>query len=379
MMGGERGAGIESSHEARFVANLCRPNERVKMGSSDKKKKEKKKDFQKPKLKVGKTKPKASNFTDTSFQSKSIVLQQQLSEAAPDAVERFKHQLSLTSSRTDTQRRDALSYLTGQLSTNPPTNPVGTSTLLQKVLPLMPDSSKSVRSQLLKLLQQLPADEVQPHLQKAMLYIRGAMTHLSQDIKDDGLNYMEWILDAAGEDLVASPGCWVKPLKDFMSVLGWTITTAPSAATKGGWTSAPRTTFGSKKFGHSFPRQMTVLAKFLELGFKPEASNPWTPNDWVTGISTVPRTPDPFGYLGLFKPPRDEDSEIYRNREDRQEIFARRFMDAVEAGVEMAKKEGGAAGRAAATLDQVLRDGMGDYERALRVDDDESIWTGYIM
>lgn len=42
------------------------------MGSSTKKKKEKKKDFQKPKLKVGKAKPKASNFTDTSFRSKGI-------------------------------------------------------------------------------------------------------------------------------------------------------------------------------------------------------------------------------------------------------------------------------------------------------------------
>lgn len=40
------------------------------MGSSDKKKKEKKKDFQKPKLKVGKAKPKSANFTDTSFRSK---------------------------------------------------------------------------------------------------------------------------------------------------------------------------------------------------------------------------------------------------------------------------------------------------------------------
>lgn len=259
-------------------------------------------------------------------------------------------------------------------------NPVGTSTLLQKVLPLMPDSSKSVRSQLLKLLQQLPAEEVRPHLQKAMLHIRGTMTHLSQDVKDDGLNYMEWILDIAGEDLVASPGCWVKPLKDLMSVLGWAVSTAASQATNGGWTSAPRTTFGSKKFGHSFPRQMTVLAKFLDHGFKPETPNAWTANDWVSGISTVPRTPDPFGYLGLFKPPRDEDGEIYRNREDRQDIFARRFLDAVEAGVEMAKKEGGAAGRAAAMLDQALRDGMGDYERSLRVDDDdESIWTGYIM
>lgn len=40
------------------------------MGSSAKRKKEKKKDFQKPKLKVGKTKPKADNFTDTSFKAK---------------------------------------------------------------------------------------------------------------------------------------------------------------------------------------------------------------------------------------------------------------------------------------------------------------------
>lgn len=40
------------------------------MGSSSKKKKEKQKDFQKPKLKVGKAKPKADNFTDTSFKAK---------------------------------------------------------------------------------------------------------------------------------------------------------------------------------------------------------------------------------------------------------------------------------------------------------------------
>lgn len=40
------------------------------MGSSTKKKKEKKKDFQKPKLKVGKAKAKPANFTDTSFKSK---------------------------------------------------------------------------------------------------------------------------------------------------------------------------------------------------------------------------------------------------------------------------------------------------------------------
>ncbi len=61
------------------------------MGSSAKKKKDKKKDFQvrrqqwwsdqvltevfqKPKLKVGKARPKPTNFTDTSFKSKGMFL-----------------------------------------------------------------------------------------------------------------------------------------------------------------------------------------------------------------------------------------------------------------------------------------------------------------
>ncbi|KAL4794904.1 hypothetical protein BDV19DRAFT_364112 [Aspergillus venezuelensis] len=40
------------------------------MGASAKRKKEKQKDFVKPKLKVGKAKGKPENFTDTSFKSK---------------------------------------------------------------------------------------------------------------------------------------------------------------------------------------------------------------------------------------------------------------------------------------------------------------------
>ena len=44
------------------------------MGSSNRKKAEKKKDFAKPKLKVGKAKAKPDSFTDTSFKSKGIYL-----------------------------------------------------------------------------------------------------------------------------------------------------------------------------------------------------------------------------------------------------------------------------------------------------------------
>ena len=69
-----------------LLHNLKRPDS-GSMGSSSKKKKDKKKDFQvcpfdmcrnikalmvsqKPKLKVGKARPKPSNFTDTSFKAK---------------------------------------------------------------------------------------------------------------------------------------------------------------------------------------------------------------------------------------------------------------------------------------------------------------------
>jgi pre-rRNA-processing protein IPI1 len=43
------------------------------MAKSTRAKKEKKKDFQKAKLKVGKAKPKASNITDVSFKAKCMI------------------------------------------------------------------------------------------------------------------------------------------------------------------------------------------------------------------------------------------------------------------------------------------------------------------
>ena len=54
------------------------------MGKSARKNKEKKKDFQKVKLKVGKTKPKAENFTDTTFKSRAIQIRDQLKSQQKD-------------------------------------------------------------------------------------------------------------------------------------------------------------------------------------------------------------------------------------------------------------------------------------------------------
>ncbi|KAL1891754.1 rRNA processing protein [Sporothrix stenoceras] len=399
------------------------------MGSSTKKKKEKQKDFQRPKLKVGKTKAKAANFTDTSFRTKSITVNQQsLTEEAPDPAVQFRHNLSLAStSRSDNQRRDALAYLTNHLSSasgggsgrqganagnsnSGNTNPAGTAGLLNRLLPLISDPAGPVRAQLLKLFRVLPASEVRPAAGKILLYIRAGITNLSSAVRDDALGALEWLLDVAGDELVACPGGWLKTLNGLGAMMGWvaavqTNTFSSTGAnsvsfSSSGWSSAPKTSFagsstatlvkgggsgGSKAMrSTSFARQMAALTKFLEIGLRKETPAPYSPQaywdslyrrqpsaltlDGVNSNSTSSSsTLNPFGHLNLFGAPRDEDSEMYADREDRQRVFAKRWQAAIARGIEEARREGGAVGRAAATLDDVLHAGMDDYNQMATV------------
>ncbi|KAL7812866.1 Rix1 complex component [Trichoderma aethiopicum] len=334
------------------------------MGSSARKKQEKKKDFQKPKYKVGKAKPKASNFTDTSFKSKAIVMNQQsLSTVAPDVVQQFKHNLSLaSSSRSDKQRRDALAYLTSQLSSHPPINPVGTNILLSKLLPLISDSSTPVRSQLLKLLRVLPEEEAKHSTEQAIMFIRAGMTHLSADISGDSLGVMEWLLDVAEDELVTIPGGWVKTLSTFCVTMGWSLSSAVA-----GWTSAARSSLRAKD-AQTLARQISILSRFVQAGLRSETAAIPSPEEYWDSFYGLPRSANAFEYLNLFGSRRDEESEMYPNREARQQVFYRRFFEPVTKGIEKVKKEGGAVGRAAVGLDQVLKDGMGDYAASAGMD-----------
>ncbi|KAL7792625.1 Rix1 complex component [Trichoderma ceciliae] len=334
------------------------------MGSSAKKKKEKQKDFQKPKFKVGKANPKASNFTDTSFKSRAIVMNQQsLSTAAPDVVQQFKHNLSLaSSSRSDKQRRDALAYLTSQLCSHPPVNPVGTNILLSKILPLISDSSTPVRSQLLKLLRALPEDEARHSTEQAIMFIRAGMTHLSADISGDALGVMEWLLDVADDELVTIPGGWVKTLSIFCVTMGWSLSSSVP-----GWTSAARTGLRAKD-AQTLARQISILSRFLQTGLRSETTPVPGPEEYWDNLYRLPRSSNAFEYLNLFGSRPDEEGEMYPNREARQQVFYRRFLEPISKGIENIKKEGGAVGRAAVGLDKVLKDGMGDYTAAAGMD-----------
>ncbi|PKY01972.1 putative rRNA processing protein Ipi1 [Aspergillus campestris IBT 28561] len=336
------------------------------MGASTKRKKEKQKDFQKAKLKVGKARPKPENFTDTSFKSKSITLNQQsLTLSAPSSASQFTHHLSLLTSRSDTQRRDSLSHLTTALSSRPTNSPPPqpTSVILPPLLPLLLDSASSVRTQLLKLLRALPATDIQDHVAQILPYVRAGMTHLAPDVRLSAIDALSWLLSTAGQDVVACAGGWIKTLNCFLSVLGWH--TAESAK----W-SANRASFGKSgaKGGGVVVRVLTVLAEFLNAGIAPqdttdsdvdiysEAGGPWVfPLVQPAANMVAVGTATPYLYLNLFGQPRDEEGEMYETREDRFRVFREKFMPAVERGLEGARQEGGETGRASVGVSKVLK------------------------
>ncbi|KXT12999.1 hypothetical protein AC579_3168 [Pseudocercospora musae] len=318
------------------------------MGSSAKKKKEKKADFQKAKLKVGKARPKNTNATDTSFQAKSIVLKQQkLSEGSRDATTLFDHNLSLLSSKTDVQRRDALIYLTTAMaaSTNALLRPA--SQILEKAQPLMLDGSSSVRSQLLKLFRLLPANQL-GDLSRTLLFARTGMTHLSHDIRLDALDFFDWLMQTNGEVAVSMAGGWVKTLRTFQTVLSWQDAEHNAPAANGNWSAAKsKSNMGSNKL---LVRQLNSLSRLLTVGLKRPTVD-WQAQAmraaelfplWQTDAHMVAKKSNPYGYLNLFGASRDVDSEVYDDAEERANVFVEVGLDQIfRMGVQEAKKEGG--------------------------------------
>ena len=336
------------------------------MVSSAKKKKEKKKDFQKPKLKVGKARPKNTNATDTNFTAKSIVFKQQnLTETGRDPAALFQHNLSLLTSKNETQRRDALAYLTTVCNTEKRTNlPQPASVIITKAQPLILDGNTQVRQQLLKLFRSLPPSQL-GSLDQLLLYARAGMAHLSTDIRIFALDVLDWLLQTGPEAIVSSAGGWVKTLRTFQNVLSWQDTSSMNALdTDTKWSTSKRTSnLGSSKL---LVHQLTSLALLLSAGLtrpdleKEQAAAARRAAElfplWHTDAHMLSKKSNAFGYLNLFGAPRDVESEMYEDAEGRAEVFDDLGLrDAFSNGVKEAKKEGGEVGRAAAQVEKALR------------------------
>ena len=337
------------------------------MASSAKKKKEKKKDFQKTQLKVGKTKSKASNFTDTSFKAKSIVIQtQSLTVNAPTATSQFAHHVSLLKSRSDTQRAESLAFLTTVMATQSKLTslPESTVTLLPKLQPLLLDPSAKVRQQLLKLLQCLPKEDIRSNAEQLLLYLHATMTSLHSGIRSYSLDLLEWLLDSAGQEVVGCAGGWIKTMNCFQGLLGWLNPTD----NRNGWKSQ-RTPNTRPELGNKIlKRQIKVLIRLIEVGLgSPHASAQSHKSRMDFPLKNayqhmLPDRANAFAYLDLYAAPRDDLSLLLEDEEDRRRVFAERFAKPFAQGITTAVKEGGEIGRAAALLRQVIENGMAGHD-----------------
>ena len=346
------------------------------MGSSAKKKKDKKKDFKKPKLRVGKARPKPSNVTDTSFKSKSIVLaHQSLSTTAPSQSTQFSHHLSLLTSSSSTQRRDSLAFLTTAITSRPvdSTLPQPVSVLLPELYRRIPDISNGVRAQLLRLLSALPPQDIEPHVGQLLIHTRAGLTHIAADIRSSAIDLLSWELEICPNEVVSCAGGWVKTLKCLITLLRWhslVVTNDSKAARRdGSWTTLPAPNLGNvSSEGKLYVKTLNALAAMLHAGLSPTPESEGKQlSKWPFPLRNVechmiPKRSNAFAHLNLFGPRRDEEGEMYVEREERQKVFHRRFGPTVEGGHQAAIKEGGEVGRAAARIGKVLAEGMKDFD-----------------
>ncbi|KAI5310019.1 rRNA processing protein, partial [Ascosphaera atra] len=272
---------------------------------------------------------------------------------------------------TDSQRRDALAHLTTFIKARPVDTPLPQpmSMFLPSLLPLILDASKGVRTQLLKLFQVLPKEELVGTAAQILPYVRAGLTHLAADIRVSSIDILSWLLSVLGEEVVSCSGGWIKTLNCFLSVLGWHT----EESTK--W-SASRTSFGKAGTdGKPVAKALAALAEFLRVGIVPEEPEEneeeqrplgwryWPLRDYE--FHMMPTRPNPYGYLNLFGPPRDEEDAPYETIDDRLRVFNENFRTPIERGLDAARREGGEAGRASALVLKVLKDaGVEEGEEA---------------
>ena len=236
------------------------------------------------------------------------------------------------------------------------------SVILPKALPLISDKSDGVRTQLLELFKALPPGDIGSHVEEILPHIRVGITSLATEIRISSLDVFEWVLEACGDDVVSCAGGWVKPLKCLVTILGWS-----RQLDTGGWSSYKPTHDITGSQSKLFVKTLNVMAAFVRVGLEkppPVEEKPsrfhWTLRHLEPHM--IPRVSNPYGYLNLFGPPRDEESREYPNRAERQRSFRKLFQPEIESGIEAVKKAEGEIGRAAAGLQLVISEGMRDYE-----------------
>ncbi|KAF3839789.1 hypothetical protein F7725_018506 [Dissostichus mawsoni] len=186
------------------------------------KKKKRQDDFQKVKLKVGKTKPKADNATNTNFRSKGIHLTEQLRETR--AAQPHTDSLDLMSQLhhySANIKHSALLGLKELLSLNPSLLEQQLSRLVSEVAAVFTDKDGNVRLAATRVLrfiaQSVPAERVAPFSPVLSAHLSCAMTHIEISIQEDAMKILDVLLEHYPALLAARPAVLLTNFLELIS------------------------------------------------------------------------------------------------------------------------------------------------------------------
>ncbi|GAC75662.1 uncharacterized conserved protein [Moesziomyces antarcticus T-34] len=175
------------------------------MPKASKRQKEKKADFQKTKLKLGKGKQAANNATDTSFKAKTIALPQQSINA--DKSGKLVNSRNLTVADLALQlrhysagvRRDAVAGIKEILTLHPSLMLSAAPQLIPELSRCIGDDDGTVRKQLHLLLAwmlpEIPQQLLGPYHNTLLLYTTSALSHIYPEVRLDAIKVLDVCLD----------------------------------------------------------------------------------------------------------------------------------------------------------------------------------------
>lgn len=329
--------------------------------TKSRKQKQKKQDFLRKKLKVGKPKERASNATSTSFVSKTISIRNQHLDQDPhDLTKRLTllkhHNINVRKETLITFQKSIPSIINSRLMTP----------LLTQSIPLICDDSQQVRQGLIELIDEIgshDAEILKLHCNIFVLYINMAMTHIFSQIQADSTKFLSHLLKYCSDEVVRKS--WVKLLNGVFGVLGW------GQVGKNEGASVVQTKRRNTKYVNI---HLNALYTLIEYGCQDERARgadsdttvPFEDSSDLRNPYLIPDCPQPFEHLKLFtrelkvKDPAANGTNATllslatQDIETRRAAFSEQFLPVVLKQIEIIIKEGGECGKTANNLKKLL-------------------------
>ncbi|MDF2700677.1 MAG: uncharacterized protein K0Q49_2240, partial [Haloplasmataceae bacterium] len=206
--------------------------------ASNRRKKEKKKDFVKQKLKVGKTALKNANHTSTEFKAKKINISSSTKNLINNSLNNnnnnnrsieYVKKLSVVRKTTSNlnSRKEILSEFLELLKKDPfqELYQIPLDELIKVLKMLFLDQSKKIRTDSREILNELIKNHnnlIILNHDSLMLFIFSAMTHLKPTIRQDSIYTLRLILDG-GERLksLTISNYWIRVWKNLLILMNW--------------------------------------------------------------------------------------------------------------------------------------------------------------